>query len=261
MRMLEAELTLTAPSEGIILTQLIPGRDICKSTTYNPITKIIYEIARQMQNIIYIIGDYNSGDVMVVDGCWDVDGILQYCQDNKLAIQGIIITHNHFDHVGGKPPSPFDSFGVQVSGAAKLLERLPLDIKLYCNYADADLTQIQTEIDPIRISPTVNNQIIKIGQVDVKFIHTPGHTKGSQCILVGEKRLLTGDTLFPGSHGRTDLPGGSPEEMHHSLHNILAKLDDKIGIYPGHCYGGKLMTSIGYEKDHGVLFQPHSSNF
>lgn len=89
----------------------------------------------------------------------------------------------------------------------------------------------------------------------MKFLHTPGHTPGSQCILINGKMLLTGDTLFPNSCGRMDLPGGCPIAMFETLQNRLANLTPSITIYPGHSYGNHLVTSISREKSLGVLYK------
>jgi glyoxylase-like metal-dependent hydrolase (beta-lactamase superfamily II) len=85
-----------------------------------------------------------------------------------------------------------------------------------------------------------------VGDVEIKFIHTPGHTPGSQCFLVGD-RLVSGDTLFIGGCGRVDLPGANPSQMWESLTQKLARLDDNVRLFPGHNYGGDQST-MGREK-------------
>jgi glyoxylase-like metal-dependent hydrolase (beta-lactamase superfamily II) len=86
-----------------------------------------------------------------------------------------------------------------------------------------------------------------VGAVQVTFIHTPGHTPGSQCLLV-QNNLISGDTLFIGACGRCDLPGSSPEDMYYSLTQKLAKLDDSTMVFPGHNYAARPYSSIAAEK-------------
>jgi glyoxylase-like metal-dependent hydrolase (beta-lactamase superfamily II) len=93
-----------------------------------------------------------------------------------------------------------------------------------------------------------DDDIIEIGRLRMRVIYTPGHTPESMCLLI-DKKLITGDTLFVGGCGRTDLAGGNPEELHNSLLKLTA-LDDDVEIYPGHDYGEKPSSTIGYEKDH-----------
>ena len=87
----------------------------------------------------------------------------------------------------------------------------------------------------------------RVGNVDVTFLHTPGHTPGSQCFLV-QGHLISGDTLFIGACGRCDLPGSSPEEMYASLTHTLAKLDDRTLVFPGHNYAPKAYSTIADKK-------------
>lgn len=233
--------------------QLRPGREICLGT-YNPIKKIIYEVARGMQNIVYLIGDTQSRECLVVDACWDADGILECIKRDGMQLIGCIVTHNHFDHVGGKPPPPFRSYGIHVQGIKTILSKAS-NIPVYINANDADAFQNDSGVDPSRIRPTTDGTEMAIGneKIKLKFIHTPGHTPGSQCLLINGTSLLTGDTLFPNSCGRMDLPGGCATAMFSSLQNILANLDPSIVIYPGHSYGNFLLTTIQREREKGVL--------
>src|SRR6266851_4668080 len=90
--------------------------------------------------------------------------------------------------------------------------------------------------------------------VQVKFLHTPGHTPGSQCFLVGGN-LISGDTLFVGSCGRVDLPGSDPEAMYYSLNHTLKNLDDATVVYPGHAYSSDSSTTIGKQKRHNMYMR------
>jgi glyoxylase-like metal-dependent hydrolase (beta-lactamase superfamily II) len=87
-----------------------------------------------------------------------------------------------------------------------------------------------------------------VGSIPIQFVHTPGHTEGSTCFLVGGDRLVAGDTLFVGSCGRVDLPGSDPEEMYRSLTQRLAKLPDDVALYPGHDYGDSPSSTLGAQR-------------
>jgi hydroxyacylglutathione hydrolase len=103
-----------------------------------------------------------------------------------------------------------------------------------------------------------DGDVIRVGNVPIKVIHTPGHTPDSICLLVDDKLLLTGDTLFVGECGRTDLPGGNPRSMYDSLFNKLLKLGDEVEVYPGHDYGPRPSSTIGEEKRSNYTLQPRS---
>jgi glyoxylase-like metal-dependent hydrolase (beta-lactamase superfamily II) len=103
-----------------------------------------------------------------------------------------------------------------------------------------------------------DGDIIRVGNVPVKVIHTPGHTPDGICLLVDNKKLLTGDTLFVGGCGRTDLVGGNSRGMYNSLFNKLLKLGDDVEVYPGHDYGSKPSSTIGEEKRSNYTLQPRS---
>ncbi|MBS7614878.1 MBL fold metallo-hydrolase, partial [Candidatus Bathyarchaeota archaeon] len=103
----------------------------------------------------------------------------------------------------------------------------------------------------------VDGDIIKVGKITLKVIHTPGHTPDSICLLF-DKKLVTGDTLFVGECGRTDLSGGNPAEMYNSLFGKLMKLDDDVEIYPGHDYGLKPKSTIGEEKRINYVLEERS---
>lgn len=246
---------------GIYFRYLIPGVDYCNGSTFNPITSVIYEIGAQMRNIIYLIGDRRTGECVVIDPCWDVEGILREVRKDGMSIVGVIQTHNHFDHVGGRPPPPFDGYHITVPGTKKLLEKVSPNVMVHVHQQDADVYQSETEIDPARITCTVDGQIIKIGEtVSLRLLHTPGHTPGSQCIMLNEKRLLTGDTLFVRSCGRTDLPGGDPSLLRESLLRIAGLPLDTL-LFPAHLYSSTIMTTVENEVSHGVLGKLDASSW
>ncbi|KAI8974361.1 beta-lactamase-like protein [Pilobolus umbonatus] len=244
-------------AQGIKIIQLVAGKDIAvERNVLSPIQNKIYAFATHMRNIIHIIADIKTKTCIVVDACWDLDSILRYIDEEGYTIVATIITHHHFDHVGGSPPPPYDTLPIKISGLANLLKRLP-HIKAYINPNDIPfIQQANPSIQYNRLVPTCTSDItsqMTVGDIHIDFIHTPGHTPGSQSLLVNHSRLLTGDTLLCGGHcGRTDLPGGDRRMMQHTLKSVLGSLDDRIVIYPGHDYGFKWST-IGTERENGCL--------
>jgi glyoxylase-like metal-dependent hydrolase (beta-lactamase superfamily II) len=99
---------------------------------------------------------------------------------------------------------------------------------------------------------------IEVGSIKLKVMHTPGHSKDSMCLILDDQLIFTGDTLFVGNCGRTDLPGSDPAEMYHSLFDKLAGLDEKLVVYPGHNYGSTPTSTIGTEKKTNYVLQPRS---
>ena len=191
-----------------------------------------------MQNFVYLVGDPVARECVVVDPAWEIDTIVDTAWADGMRLTGALVTHTHQDHVGGS----LASWGMpgRIPGVEELLARVPL--KVYVHKAEreflpglgSDLVQVD------------NHDTLSIGRLALTFLHTPGHTPGSQCFLV-DGRLVSGDTLFIGSCGRTDLPGSDPKEMYYSLTQRLAALPDDTLLFPGHNYGGPSST-IGDEK-------------
>jgi glyoxylase-like metal-dependent hydrolase (beta-lactamase superfamily II) len=187
-----------------------------------------------MQNFVYLVGDPAARQCVIVDPAWEIDSIVETARRDDMTVTGVLITHTHPDHVGGH------FFGMDIPGVAELLEKTKA--KVYVHKAEreflkgfgSDLVQVDA------------NHTLRVGRLTITFIHTPGHTPGSQCFLV-EDRLISGDTLFIGSCGRTDLPGSDPSEMYYSLTQRLYKLPDATVLFPGHNYGGASST-LGDEK-------------
>lgn len=183
-----------------------------------------------MKNFTYIIGDEETGEAAVVDPHGEVDRILKLAEEKSLKIKYVLNTHSHFDHVGGNEE-------LAKKTGAKIVAHKEAPSRKDIVVSDAGT--------------------IKVGNLTVEVIHTPGHTREAVCYLV-DRKLLTGDTLFVGECGRTDLPGGSPAEMWDSLLNKISKLDDSIEVYPGHDYGDRPHSTIGHEKQHNYTLKPRS---
>jgi glyoxylase-like metal-dependent hydrolase (beta-lactamase superfamily II) len=191
-----------------------------------------------MQNFVYLVGDPVARECVVVDPAWEIDHIVQTAEAADLRIVGALVTHTHQDHVGGS----LESWGMpgRIPGIEELLTRVPAKVYVHKNEREflrgfgSDLVKVD------------NHDTLTVGRLTIRFLHTPGHTPGSQCFLV-DGRLISGDTLFIGSCGRTDLPGSDPSEMYYSLTQRLGVLPEETVLFPGHNYGGTAST-IGNEK-------------
>jgi hydroxyacylglutathione hydrolase len=191
-----------------------------------------------MQNFVYLVGDSVARECVVVDPAWDIDTIVDTAAGDGMTITGALVTHTHQDHVGGS----LASWGMpgRIPGAEELLGRVKA--KVYVHKAEREfLTGFGSDL--VKVD---NHDTLQVGRLTLSFLHTPGHTPGSQCFLV-DGRLISGDTLFIGSCGRTDLPGSDPSEMYYSLTQRLGALPDDTVLFPGHNYGGPSST-IGREK-------------
>ena len=187
-----------------------------------------------MQNFVYLIGDTETRQCVAVDPAWEIDAILDEIQSDDMRLTGMLVTHTHQDHVGGH------LFGHDIPGIAQVLERSPA--KVYVHQAEREFLK-GFGSDVVKVD---GGDTLAVGDMTVTFLHTPGHTPGSQCFLV-DGRLISGDTLFIRSCGRTDLPGSDPAEMYTSLTQRLGALPDDTVVFPGHNYGGSV-TTIGDEK-------------
>jgi glyoxylase-like metal-dependent hydrolase (beta-lactamase superfamily II) len=165
-----------------------------------------------------------------------------------MRLTGALVTHTHQDHVGGH------LFGHDIPGVEELLAKHPM--KVYVHQDEREfLKGFGSDVVPVQGGDT-----LQVGQVPLTFIHTPGHTPGSQCFLV-DGCLISGDTLFIRSCGRTDLPGSDPQEMYTSLTQRLGALPEETVVLPGHNYGGS-RTTIGAEKRLNPMMRfPSMSDF
>jgi glyoxylase-like metal-dependent hydrolase (beta-lactamase superfamily II) len=198
----------------------------------------------QMANLAYLLGSRSTREALVVDPAWSVDGLLDQAEADGMRITGALVTHYHQDHVGG------EIFGFRIEGVARLLERCP--VKLHVNAHEAEGLRKVTGASESDLERRKAGDVIELGRIRIRLLHTPGHTPGSQCFLVEEEgragRLVSGDTLFLGSCGRVDLPGADPEAMYHSLNHTLRQLPDETLVYPGHRYSPEAWDSLGSQK-------------
>ena len=192
-----------------------------------------------MQNYVYLIADPTTREAAVVDAAWDVDAIVDLAARDDLRITKNLITHFHPDHLGG------DLMGHNIPGAAELLTKVPA--KAYVHKAEVPYVARIAGLSGSDVVAVDAGDTTTIGNLTVTFVHTPGHTPGSQCFLVSN-RLVSGDTLFIGSCGRVDLPGSDPSAMYHSLTEVLGRMADDIALYPGHNYADRPQSTIGEQK-------------
>jgi len=192
----------------------------------------IQVLVETLRNFGYLIGDDKTRLATVVDPAGAVDRILRLADNHGLKIIHIINTHSHSDHTSG-------SQELASATGAKIIMHKKARATKHLVVEDGD--------------------VISVGELKIKVIHTPGHSPDGVCLLV-EDKLLTGDTLFIGECGRTDLPGGSSEELYDSLFGKLVKLDDELEVYPGHDYGDKPHSKLGCEKKHNYTLKPRSKD-
>lgn len=184
----------------------------------------------------YIVYSENTKDGIVVDPGGDADHILETIEKNKLNINHIILTHGHGDHIGGVTELK-NALNVSVmihEEDAEMLRNGEINLS-------TTMAMGSVEIEPDKLLK--DGDIIKFGDLEAEVIHTPGHTKGGICLKI-EDILITGDTLFAGSIGRTDLSGGNYETIISSIKEKLMVLSDNIEVFPGH--GGP--STIGRER-------------
>lgn len=210
--------------------QLLTGVDIAQSDPS----------ARSMANFIYLIGDRETRECMVVDPAWDVDGLLKILEEDEMKLTGALVTHYHPDHVGGH------IFGMDIIGLPRLMEKNPVPV--YVNKHEAAGVKQVTGLSDSDLKSVDSEDKLKVGEIEISCLHTPGHTPGSQCFRVDDG-LIAGDTLFLQGCGRVDLPGGNSEELYHTLTRRLTKIQDEVVLYPGHNYGGNGSAPMGTVRE------------
>jgi glyoxylase-like metal-dependent hydrolase (beta-lactamase superfamily II) len=198
----------------------------------------------EMANFAYLVGSRAARECLLVDPAWAVDELVDRAEADGMRVAGALVTHYHQDHVGGR------IFGMEIEGLARLAARAPCPV--HVNAHEADGVKKVTGLSESDLRRHAGGDVLELGAVRVRLLHTPGHTPGSQCFLVEEAgaagKLVSGDTLFLGSCGRVDLPGSDPEAMYHSLHGQLAKLPDDTILYPGHFYAAEPFGPMGEQK-------------
>ena len=205
-------------------------------------------VAEQMVNFAYALGDRETGEALLVDPAYRPDELVDLVESDGLRVVGVLATHYHADHVGGNLAAQH-----QVAGIVELLERT--DVPVHVQADEAQWVMERTGVGPDALAQHESGDQVSVGAFDVTLIHTPGHTPGSQCLLV-EGRLISGDTLFLDGCGRTDLPGSDPEEMYRTLTQRLADVSDDTVLFPGHLYSADPSAPMGDVRRHNRALVP-----
>lgn len=198
-------------------------------------------IAGRLENNIYLVADEKSSEAVLIDATQDLPEIQKAVKDLGVKVKYILLTHGHFDHIFG-----LNSLKKSLNAPAVICKD---DLVISDNINEfTRLFGLPDSVPPKYDMYIKDGDEILLGSYKIKVIHTPGHTEGGVSYLVDGK-LFSGDTLFRGSVGRTDLFGGNFGKLSDSIKNKLFKLDDKTEVFPGH---GD-MTTIGFEKKYNEI--------
>lgn len=189
------------------------------------------QIQQHGDNFSYLIADEQTREAAVVDSSYNTDEIIKTIKTQNLQLKYIVCTHGHSDHTAGN---------TELKSA--------FNAKIVAHRQSRSLRDIVVE----------DGDELNVGKIILKVLYTPGHTPDGICLLIDNQKLLTGDTLFVGECGRTDLSGGNAKLLYESLFEKILKLDDNIEVYPGHDYGSKPSSTIGYERKTNYVLQPRS---
>lgn len=177
-------------------------------------------------NFCYIISCPSQKKAAIVDPGFDSSKVLQILRTQALQLDYIVLTHYHSDH----------------TAEVKYLKKIIPSVQVVASKEDGRRLPIRPDLE------VTDGSQLMVGTIVLSFLLTPGHTPGGICIIVDGEALLTGDTLFIGDCGRTDLPGGDLEEMFQTLQKKIRTLSDNLIVYPGHDYGDKPFDTLGNQK-------------
>ena len=225
--------------DRLYFRQLLAGRDFARGD----------QIARQMVNFVYLVGDRETGEAVVVDPAYGVADLLDLVAADGMRLVGALATHYHPDHVGGSMA------GFTIEGVRELLDLAPVPVHVQTDEREW-VSKVTGAGDADLVTHT-SGDVVRVGKIPIELIHTPGHTPGSQCFLV-DNRLVAGDTLFLEGCGRTDLPGGDASQLYESLTQKLAKVPDDAVLFPGHLYSAEPSATMGETRRWNYVFRPHS---
>jgi hydroxyacylglutathione hydrolase len=226
------------PDDRLYFRQLLSGRDFA---TNDP-------LAKQMVNFVYAVGDRSTGECLLVDPAYAVTDLLDTVTADGMRVTGVLATHYHPDHIGGH------MMGHDIEGIAGLLSRH--DCPIHVQRAEAPWVEKVTGVGADQLVLHDGGDVVEVGAVEVRLVHTPGHTPGSQCFHV-DGRLVSGDTLFLEGCGRTDFPGSSPSDMYDSLHTLAAMPNGTV-VDPGHRYSLPSSATIDSIREQNYVFRPSS---
>lgn len=225
-------------SDRLYFRQLLSGRDFAVGDP----------IATQMVNFAYLVGDRETGEAVIVDPAYAVGDLLDVLAADGMRLTGVLATHHHPDHVGGT------MMGFELPGLAELLAREPVPVHVQRD--EADWVRRITGVSATDLTGHDHDDVLEVGAITIRLLHTPGHTPGSQCFLV-DNRLIAGDTLFLEGCGRTDFPGGDVDAMYTSLRQLAGLSGDPV-VYPGHQYSAAASAPLSSVREGNFVFRPRS---
>lgn len=241
---------------GVVTYQLLCGRELARED----------EFAQQMANYCYLVVNTHDRTAIAIDAAWDVEGLYGLAEQMNVRLRGAVYTHFHFDHCGGEVHPMFTGGRNVVLPGAKEVELRGGEV--WAGSGDAKMIKRQCSLNAIK--ELGDGDVIDCGDLVLHFIHTPGHTPGSICVFAAPQclsprgtlgstslqenhitaengLLITGDTLFVGSCGRTDLPGSDAQQMFSSL-SRLSGMHPNVVVCPGHNYSREPFTTVGAER-------------
>ena len=224
-------------TDRLYFRQWLAGRDFAVGN----------QLARQMVNFVYAIGDHETGEAVLIDPAYAPGELVGMVEADGLKVNGVLATHYHFDHVGG------EMSGHAVAGIAELLGII--DVPIHVQSEEVPWVERCTGVDASHMSAHASADKLMVGAIEIELIHTPGHTPGSQCFLVDGK-LVSGDTLFLEGCGRTDLPGSDLEEMYRTLQQRLLRISDDTMIFPGHLYSPDSSAPMAEVRKYNYAMAP-----
>jgi glyoxylase-like metal-dependent hydrolase (beta-lactamase superfamily II)/rhodanese-related sulfurtransferase len=201
----------------------------------------------------YFIGCEKEKETVLIDPSINIQPYLEILKEKSFNLQYVIDTHTHADHLSGA------ALLAQKTKAKVVMSReTPSQRSIGMEKAPDNIKDILRKNSEISVNWFIDEgETIQIGEVSISPLHTPGHTRDTICLLLPD-RMFTADILHIGQAGRTDLPGGSSEEMYETLFKRILLLSDDLLIYPGHDYNGNTNSSLGYEKRNNEFLKPRS---
>jgi len=202
-----------------------------------------------MVNFVYVVGDRRTGECVLVDPAYAVRELVDIVGADGMAVTGALATHYHPDHVGGS------MMGHSIEGISELLDHV--DCPVHVQRDEVEWVAKSTSVTADHLVAHESGDVVRVGDIDITLVHTPGHTPGSQCFFVDD-RLIAGDTLFLEGCGRTDLPGSDPSKMVESLRR-LAEVPDSTILFPGHRYSIASSATMDVVKETNFVFDSLSN--